>query len=208
MRGSALLVAMAIGSCRSAGESSPSGPATASASPSTSPPASTSTPAPTASDPCARTADLDARAAEAQSLYGATVRTAVVDGAFLFVDADHGALFDDATRFAPRVLAAYHHERVGPAPLCPVTVTLFSSHARFLVHCASRGYPVAGVDNLGLYDPLRREIVADLSGGASHLPTIAHELLHPLMDADFGGAPRWFRECVGTLYEAPVLREG
>src|ERR1700733_11375491 len=45
----------------------------------------------------------------------------------------------------------------------------------------------------------------DLSGGRSHVSTIAHELAHVLMDADAVHAPLWFRECVASLYESPVL---
>lgn len=45
----------------------------------------------------------------------------------------------------------------------------------------------------------------DLSLGRSHVSSLAHELCHVLMDADFTDAPRWFRECVCTQYEAPSL---
>ena len=157
---------------------------------------------------CAGTASLEERAAEARRLYGDTVRTALVDGAFLFVDPDHGPLFDEATRFAPRVLAALRNGRIGVHPLSPVSVYLFASAARFRKHCTARRYvPDSGPD-WGIYDPRRREIVVDLSRGRDHVPSLAHELSHVLMDADVK-APRWFRECIGTLYEAPTLpREG
>jgi hypothetical protein len=165
--------------------------------------------APLAADPCDRTGSLDARAVEARALYGPDVRTATLEATFLIVDPDRSPLFDEAARFATRVLAAYRNDRIGIVRVCPVSVYLFASHPRFLAHATSRLYPVDAGSKLGVYDPDRREIIADVSGGRSHLPTIAHELAHPLMDADFAAAPRWFRECVGTLFEAPVLpREG
>jgi hypothetical protein len=46
-----------------------------------------------------------------------------------------------------------------------------------------------------------------VSGGPKHVPTLAHELAHVLMDADADPdrTPLWFRECVASLYESPVL---
>lgn len=58
--------------------------------------------------------------------------------------------------------------------------------------------------NLGVYDRIRGEIVTDLSAGRSNVPNNSHELAHVLMDADWS-APLWFRECVASLYESPVL---
>jgi hypothetical protein len=135
------------------------------------------------------------------------VRTTVVDGTFLYVDVDRSPLFDEAVAFAPRVLAALRNGRMAAHPLCPVTVYLFGSRTRFDHHCSTHRYVPDGSRNWGVWDPMRRDVVVDLSGGRSHIPTTAHELAHVLM-VDFE-APRWFRECVGTLYEAPVLpREG
>ncbi|HEX8792933.1 MAG TPA: hypothetical protein VF765_18435 [Polyangiaceae bacterium] len=188
MRGGGALVVLALasGACRSHGSSSTS-TATATA---------TATPCPS---------DLDARTADARDLYP-EARTAVVDASFLFVDPDHGPLFDEATRFAPRVLRALRHDRMAPRPLCPASVYLFASHTHFVAHCGKRHYvaDATGPDELGVYDPIRREIVVDLSPGRTHVFSIAHELCHVLMDQDFA-APRWFRECVCTQYEAPSL---
>jgi hypothetical protein len=183
----------------SASESaSASGSASASASAPDSDPASAS------SLPCTA-APLPARLSEAQSLYGPTVRTSLLDSTFLFIDPDHSPLFPDALALASRVLSALRHDRIAPHPLCPVAVYLFSSRPRFETHCGKRHYvPDSGRD-WGVYDPLRGEIVVDLSGGAAHVPTLAHELAHVLADADFALAPQWFRECVGALYEAPLL---
>jgi hypothetical protein len=47
--------------------------------------------------------------------------------------------------------------------------------------------------------------VTDVSKGANYVSTVAHEIAHVLMDADFSAAPLWFRECVASLYEAPVI---
>jgi hypothetical protein len=138
-------------------------------------------------------------------LYGPDVHLVTVGDTFLFVDPDRSPLFEESVRFAPRVLAALRHDRIAPRPLCPVSVYLFASRDRFNVHAASRHYLPDSGKNLGVYDRARGEIVTDLSGGPSHVPTTAHELAHVLMDADAERAPLWFRECVASLYESPVL---
>jgi hypothetical protein len=50
-----------------------------------------------------------------------------------------------------------------------------------------------------------REIVADLSGGAAHVPTVLHEVVHALLHADFPFAPPSLEEGLATLFEAPVV---
>jgi len=150
------------------------------------------------------TTSLASRTAEAQSLYGADVHTAVVDGTFLYVDPDRTPLFARSLDLAPRVLSALRHDRIAARPLCPVSVYVFSSLEHFNLFCGKHGYTTDGGGNLGVYDPVGGVIVADLSLGEAHVPTTAHELAHVLMDADLE-APAWFRECVATQYESPVL---
>ncbi len=131
-----------------------------------------------------------------------------VDGTFLYVDVDGSPFFDEAVAFAPRVLTALRNGRIAPHPLDPVTVYLFGSRTGFESHCSKHRYVPDSDRNWGIWDPIRRDVVVDLSGGRTHVPTTAHELAHVAMLADFE-APRWFRECVGTLYEAPLFpREG
>jgi len=151
---------------------------------------------------------LAARTAEARAFYGATVRTATVEGTFLFVDPDHTPLFDESVRLAQQALPALRHDRIAPHPLCPVSVYVFASPDHFRAYCGPRGYVPEPGDNLAIYDRQRGVIVTDVSGGRAYVPTVAHELAHVLMDADAPGAPLWFRECVASLYESPVLSAG
>lgn len=151
---------------------------------------------------------LASRTAEAQALYGPSVRLTSVDGTFLYVDADRSAVFDQAVGLAPRVLAALRHDRIAPHPLCPVSVYVFASRDSFRAYCTPRGYVAEAGRNLGVYDRERGVIVADVSEGPSSVPAIAHALAHVLMDADAPNAPLWFRECVASLYESPVLAGG
>jgi hypothetical protein len=191
-----LLLALAFAACSRSSAPTPT--------PTPSPaPAPSPTPAPSSPLACR---SLSSRTAEAQSLYGADVHLATVDGTFLFVDPDRTPLFADTLRFAPRALAALRHERIAPRPLCPVSVYVFGSVAHFKGHCVAAGrhdLPESG-HHYGVHDRDRGEIVIDLSEGAKYVPTLSHELAHVLMDADWE-APLWFRECVASLYESPVL---
>ena len=85
---------------------------------------------------------------------------ATVDGTFLFFDPDHGPLFSECLRFAPRVLAALRHDRIAVHPLCPVSVHVFSSLDRFNDHCSERHYLPESGRNWGIYDRRRGEIDA------------------------------------------------
>ena len=139
-----------------------------------------------------------------------------VDGTFLFIDPDRGPHFSRSVAFAPRVLAALRHDRIGVHALCPVSVHVFSSGDHFKEYCAAHDYLPGSGRDLGVYDHRRGVILTDLSGGEAYVFTIGHELAHVLMDADVepDGTPRdrtldhiplWFRECVTSLYESPVL---
>jgi hypothetical protein len=47
-----------------------------------------------------------------------------------------------------------------------------------------------------------RDIVVNLGPG---LPTLTHELVHPLVQTDFPRAPAWFEEGIASLFEKPVF---
>ncbi len=57
----------------------------------------------------------------------------------------------------------------------------------------------------GYYDePNRAVVVSDRTGGG----TLAHELVHAFMAANFPGCPPWFEEGLASLYEYPDERAG
>jgi hypothetical protein len=62
-----------------------------------------------------------------------------------------------------------------------------------------------------LPDPLA--VIHDELGPAVHagpgIGTLTHEMVHPLVEADFPKAPTWIDEGIASLFEAPVLpRDG
>lgn len=54
----------------------------------------------------------------------------------------------------------------------------------------------------GFWRPDERRIVMNAAPG---LGTLTHELVHPIVDADFPEAPTWINEGIASLFEAPVL---
>jgi len=138
---------------------------------------------------CSGVATLEERVLEAQHLHGEHARTAVLESTFLFVDPERTPLFEASLDLARHALAALRHDRID-APLR-----------------MRRDAPVGGRD-WALYDAARSEIVVDVSGGPKHVNSLAHELAHVLVGADwamYAPAPAWFDECVASLYEAPVF---
>src|SRR5262249_20336129 len=54
----------------------------------------------------------------------------------------------------------------------------------------------------GFYHPSDRRLVMNVGPG---LGTLTHELVHPIVEADFPSAPTWINEGIASLYEAPSM---
>lgn len=83
------------------------------------------------------------------------------------------------------------------SPTRPVRVFLFGdrdSYTRYV----QRTYPDPPKTPFGFYMPNERKIVVNIATGPG---TLAHELVHPLMEADFPRAPSWFNEGFASLFE-------
>jgi len=57
----------------------------------------------------------------------------------------------------------------------------------------------------GYYEPCDHALVINLAMGDG---TLVHELVHPLMEADFPEAPTWLNEGLASLYEQPAELDG
>jgi len=57
----------------------------------------------------------------------------------------------------------------------------------------------------GFYAPCDDAIIINVAYGAG---TLVHELVHPLMEANFPGVPTWFNEGLASLLERPVEQDG
>jgi hypothetical protein len=93
-----------------------------------------------------------------------------------------------------RAITATYFER---RPDRPVRVYLFKDKESYQDYC-DRAYDDPPKTPFGFYMPGERKIVVNLSTGEG---TLAHELVHPLMEADFPRSPAWFNEGFASLFE-------
>jgi hypothetical protein len=147
--------------------------------------------------------ELVARARGAQRDFGAHTRTRVVGDVFLLVEASGSTpLFDRADELLQRALPAFFNGPFTTHPSSPVSILFFSAKPGYDAYCLAH-YGAASSGDVALYHRTTRDIVVDASGGAGFLPTLTHEVVHPIMEADFPGAPLWFNEAVASYFEAP-----
>jgi hypothetical protein len=100
-----------------------------------------------------------------------------------------------------QALDALYADRFTTTPARPVAVYLFPSAQPYERFCRTRlGDPC--MSPFGFYRPDFRTIVMNAGPG---LGTLTHEMIHPLMEADFASAPTWIDEGIASLFEAPVI---
>jgi hypothetical protein len=147
-------------------------------------------------------ADVERHVEEARERYGTKGRVRVVGGLFVLVDAGAaGPLYDRAADLVERALPPLFHDRFSKRPEEAVTVVLFTDHGALTKHLVAL-YGAAS-PQWGSYHRSTREIAVDLSRGEAFLPTLTHEIVHPLVETDFPGAPMWIDEAIATMLEAP-----
>jgi hypothetical protein len=100
-----------------------------------------------------------------------------------------------------RALDALYHDRFTERPQTPVAVYLFPKAAPYEAFCKEHlGAPC--ISPYGFYRPDARVIVMNAGLG---IGTLTHEIVHPLVEADFPDAPTWLDEGIASLFEAPLL---
>lgn len=109
------------------------------------------------------------------------------------------------TGLVRRAMAALYNGRFRTPPDRPIAVYLFPSRAPYDAFCTSHLHePCMSV--FGFYRPDLRTIFMNAGPG---IGTLTHEMVHPLLEQDFDGAPTWIDEGIASLFEAPVLpRDG
>lgn len=134
---------------------------------------------------------------------GAEVRATVGQETFVLVATPGWNAGDLAAsrELATGALDAYFNHRFRTRPAQAVAVYLFASSGPYQAYCkAHLGGPC--LSKYGAYHPDRRLIVMNAGLG---LGTLTHELVHPIVEADFPRAPTWINEGIASLFEAPVL---
>ena len=106
-----------------------------------------------------------------------------------------------STDLTTRAIDAYFNGRFDTKPTRAIGVYLFADAQSYQSYCrAHLGGRCASP--FGQYEPNVRRIVMNAAPG---LGTLTHELVHPLVEADFPRAPTWINEGIASLFEAPVM---
>ncbi len=148
-------------------------------------------------------ADRERRARVAKEELGA--RTVVQNVSDIFVTIGprgwQGGAFDQSVALMRMAMQGYMNGRFGKKPERAISVYLFADGATYEAFCRKK-YDAPCIAHYGFYQPADRYMVMNAGLG---LGTLTHELVHPLVEADFPRAPTWINEGIASLFEQPVL---
>ena len=85
----------------------------------------------------------------------------------------------------------------------PIAVYLFRDKRTYEDYCVRR-YGEKPSTPYGFYQPAERKLVMNIATGSG---TLVHEIVHPLLAADFPAAPPWLNEGMASLYEMCQLTD-
>ncbi len=139
----------------------------------------------------------------ARTELGAGTQIQVAQDVFVLVAAPgwNARALAASTDLTTRAIDAYYNNRFDKKPAQPIGVYLFPDLASYQTYCKAR---LGGTCDspFGMYHPSIRRIVMNAGSG---LGTLTHELVHPIVEADFPNAPTWVNEGIASLFEAPVI---
>jgi hypothetical protein len=145
--------------------------------------------------------DVRLRTQFAQTYLGDDAQVDVEDGVFVLVAPRGSKSFEPSVALVRQALPALYNNRFSRRSSRPVSAYLFDNPASYDGFCKTR-YRDKCPSPLGVYTSSIREIIAGQHNGVS---TVIHELVHPIVEADFPKAPRWLREGISALFETPVI---
>ncbi len=146
-------------------------------------------------------ADIEARKLEAHSELGKRTAVDVVEGVFVVASPSGSGALSSALGVTKLALAAYLNGRFEQRPARALSVYLFPDHRPYQAYCKLRWAQGCGTP-YGFYRHDERRIVMNIGPG---IGTLTHELVHPLVEADFPDAPDWINEGIASLFEQPYL---
>lgn len=141
----------------------------------------------------------DDRRSEIAKDLGANAKVTEVEG-FLIAAPEPGDL-TGASSIAKRALRAFFNNRFQNRPTEPVLVYLFSSDRPYQQYCKKR-WQEPCISSFGFYLGAEHRIVLNVGPGVG---TLTHELVHPIVRADFPDAPTWIDEGLASLFEGFYL---
>ena len=112
-----------------------------------------------------------------------------------------GGAFDASVALMRSAMQGYLNGRFSKKPERAISVYLFPDAASYESFCRKK-YDAPCIAHFGFYQPGDRYMVMNAGLG---LGTLTHELVHPLVEADFPRAPTWINEGIASVFEQPIL---
>lgn len=158
---------------------------------------------PPAAEPYDLAADRERRARVAKEELGPRTITTVVSDIFVVVGPPgwQGSAFEQSVALMRNAMAGYMNHRFGKKPSEAISVYLFPEGRTYEAFCKKK-YDAPCIAHYGFYQPGGRYMVMNIGLGAG---TLTHEIVHPLVEADFPEAPTWLNEGIASVFEAPVI---
>ncbi len=144
-------------------------------------------------------ADRDKRIKSAKDELGAKTVTTVISDVFVVIGPPgwQGPQFDSSVNLFRSAMAGYLNNRFSKKPSEAISVYLFPEAKSYEGFC-TRKYNAPCIAHFGFYQPGDRYMVMNIGLG---LGTLTHEIVHPLVEADFPHAPTWINEGIASFYE-------
>jgi hypothetical protein len=160
-------------------------------------------PAVSAEPPYDREVDLRERMTEARRELGADTPMIMAGGVFMLAGAPgwRGTSLAMSHDLVEGAMTALYNNRLKKKPSFVIPVYLFGDSASYEAYCRQR-WDHKCLSGYGSYHPDERFSVMNAGLG---LGTLTHEMVHPLIEADFPDAPTWIDEGIASLFEAPLL---
>jgi hypothetical protein len=148
-------------------------------------------------------ADRDLRARTAKEELGARTITTNISDIFVVIGPPgwQGGAFEQSVSLMRNAMAGYMNNRFGKKPSHAISVYLFPEGKTYEAFCKKQ-YNAPCIAHYGFYSPGDRYMVMNIGLG---LGTLTHEIVHPLVEADFPDAPTWLNEGIASVFEAPVI---
>jgi Protein of unknown function (DUF1570) len=146
-------------------------------------------------------ADVAARSAEAKRELGKRAAVETVEDVFVLITPAGAGSLGETKGLTKQVLEAYFNGRFSKRPAQAISVYLFPDAKPYEAYCQKRWAAPCG-SPFGFYRPDERRIVMNAGPG---IGTLTHELVHPIVEADFPQAPEWLNEGIASLFEALTM---
>lgn len=158
---------------------------------------------PPAAPPYDLAVDQQRRARVAKEELGPRAMSTVVSDVFVVIGPPgwQGGQYEQSVALMKSAMAGFLNGRFGRKPSEAISVYLFPNATSYEQFC-TRKYSAPCIAHFGFYEPGNRYMVMNIGLG---LGTLTHEIVHPLVEADFPHAPTWINEGVASVFEQPLL---